>query len=350
MQRRVRRSASLVVSSLVFTVIFGIAGHATAALHRPTYAAGDRWVYILSGSVDTFPGFNASQGTLHFVVTGQADLKVIGPADIAQGNTTVRTVRVDSHTSGFLNGTFNVPGTGSADVTGTFTTDTSEFWEDQAYLTIASHGTTSYVAKVTFFLPTDLLLNVRLDATTSVPSVPSFDLDVGQSATANLATHVELNSTVTFVGRTRSQTNATDVSSTWRREVLSVENVTVEAGTFSSYRLNQTAGNFPGIPFLLAGGNETAYFSNDVGYYTKRDAYQNGTRVGEMRLKSYSYGSTSPSFLSTWFPLILVAVIAAAILLVLLLWRRRKARPQPRTSPPAPPDDQTRGGGNDRAR
>ena len=344
--------ACVVVSSLVLATIFAIAGSVGAALKKPVYTPGDRWVYVLSGSLRSFPGLNASQGNFRFDLTGQVDVKVIGSADVVQGNTSVRTVRVDSHTSGFLNGTFRLPnGTGSVDVTGTFKTDASEFWEDQAYLSVASRSTTSYVAQVTYIVfPTTLLLDLRVNASASFSRVPAFDLDVGQNATTTQTSHLDVNSTVTFFGRTRSQQNATDVTSIWRREVLSRENVTVEAGTFASYRLNQAAGNFPGIPDGVSGANETAYFSNDVGFYVKRVAYSNGTPVSEMRLKSYSYG-VAPSNGLDITNLLLVVAVVAAILVVIVLWRRRKARiPQvasPRTPPAEPPAEK---GGNDRPR
>jgi hypothetical protein len=332
--------------------ILAFLGSAAAALQKPTYASGDRWVYGLAGSVRSFPGLNSSQAGSRFDVNGQVEVKVIGTADLIQGNTSFRTIRVDSHTSGFLNGTFRLPNaTGSVDVTGTFMTDASEFWEDQGYLTVAARSTTSYVAQVTYIIfPTTLVLDLRVNASTKFSRVPTFDLDIGQSATADQTTHLDVNSTVTFFGRTRSQHNATDVSSRWRREVLSRENVTVPAGTFASYRLNQTAGSFPGIPGGVSRGNETAYFSNDVGYYSKRVAYENGTPVAEMRLKSYSYGAPPSGLRFTDFLFPLIAVVGG-VLLAIVLWRRRKARIRDDASRRASPEGpQAKGGGNDRAR
>src|SRR6267143_81404 len=296
--------ACVVVSSLVLATIFAIAGSVGAALKKPVYTPGDRWVYVLSGSLRSFPGLNATQGNFRFDLTGQVDVKVIGSADLVQGNTSVRTVRVDSHTSGFLNGTFRLPnGTGSVDVTGTFKTDASEFWEDQAYLSVASRSTTSYVAQVTYIVfPTTLLLDLRVNASASFSRVPAFDLDVGQNATTTQTSHLDVNS----------------------------------------------AGNLPGIPDGVSGANETAYFSNDVGFYVKRVAYSNGTPVSEMRLKTYSYG-VAPSNGLDITNLVLVFAVVAAILVVIVLWRRRKARiPQaasPRTPPAEPPAEK---GGNDR--
>jgi hypothetical protein len=70
---------------------------------------------------------------------------------------------------------------------------------------------------------------------------------------------------VTFFGETRSLDNETEVSAFWHREVVAAETVTVEAGSFASYELNQSLGTFPGI-LVMTGNNETAYFSNEVGF------------------------------------------------------------------------------------
>ena len=330
-----------------------VAGLADAALRKPTYAAGNQWVYVLDGSLTNFPGFNASQGSFHFGFVGLVYVDVIGFATVQTANGSVSAVRVDSRATGFLNGTFSVPGAGSGQITGSLTTQSTEFWEDQAYLPIESLGTTSYHADVVFVITTPLVLDLRVNATTSFSSLPPFELDLGQNASADFTTHVELNSTFTAFFQTMTSQNVTDVSSTWHRDVLSRENVTVDAGTFSSYKLNQTLGSFPGIPSGLPGaGNETAYWSNDVGFYVKRVAYENGTPAAEMRLRTYSFGAGPPSgFGATQILLIVAVPIAVVILVALLLWRRRKARIQGRASPPAPSaPDGPDVGGNDRAR
>lgn len=337
MRRFVRLGSSLVASLLVCAAILSISGLTRAALEKPTYAAANRWVYVLDGSLRGFPGVNASLiRNIQFGLVGRVEVAVVGPENTSRGGEFVSTVRVDTSASGFLNGTFSVLGGGTAHVTGTFTTFASELWEDQAYLPVESRGTSTYLADVTYFITTQLEAELSLNATTSVATIPPFTLDIGQNATADLATHLDVNSTFTVFGQTTSSSNQTDVSSTWRREVLSLENVTVEAGTFSAYKLNQTLGSFPGIPGGFASGNETAYFSNDVGFYVKRVAYVNGTPFAEMTLKSYSYGS-APSGLSATDILLFVALpIAVALLVLVALWRRRNVRVRARRSPPGP--------------
>ena len=330
-----RAASGLAALVIVSVLLLGTPFTARASLLKPTYAAGDKWVYILDGSITEFPGLNASQiRNLRFDLVGMVDVKVIGPANVVTGNASVPSVRVDTQAMGYLNGSFSVQGGGTAQVTGTFTTDTSEFWEDQAYLPISSNSTTSYRADVTyFFVTTPLAADLRVDASTSISPIPRFDLDVGQSANATLDTHLELNSTFTIFQQTTTMQNSTNVSSGWRRDVLSQETVGVEAGTFSAYKLNQTLGGFPGLPSGVATGNETAYFSNDVGFYVRRTAYENGTPSAEMHLKSYSYGARRPSGLSVTDLLIYVAIpVVVAILIFVVLRRRRKARIQGRVS------------------
>jgi len=350
------RVVSGIVVLLVFcAVVLAASTPARAALKKPMYAAGDQWVYVLEGSLTAFPGFNASQGPFQFGLVGFVYVNVIGPTTVLAGNVSTPSVRVDSRATGFLNGTFPVPGGGgTAQVQGSFTTSSTEFWEDQSYLPIASRGTSSYDADITYgFFTTTLVADLRLNSSTSVTTIPPFELEVGQNATAEQTTHVELNSTFSVFGRTMSSQNETNVSSMWRRDVLSRENVTVEAGTFSAYHLNQTLASFPGIPTgLSGGGNETAYFSNDVGFYVKRVAYENGTPAAEMRLRSYSFGAGPPSgFSATQVFLIIAVPVAIVLLLAFFLRRRRKARIQGRASPrPPSTPDREQEGGTDRAR
>src|SRR5712692_741669 len=349
--KRSIRGISGIVSILVVFAIVSSLPTANGALRKPTYAAGDKWTYVLSGTLAGFPGFNTSQGTFHLGLVGFVYVNVIGSGIVLVNNGSVSAVRVDSRATGFLNGTFSVPGAGNGQISGSFTTTSTEFWEEQAYLPIESLGTTSYHADVTLGITTPLIFDLRVNATTSFASIPPFELDVGQNASAAFTAHVELNSTFTAFFRTMTSNNVTDLSSTWHRDVLSRENVSVEAGTFSAYKLNQTLGSFPGIPSRLSGGgNETAYFSNDVGFYVKRVAYENGTPAAEMRLRSYSFGAGPPSGFSVTQILLIIAVpVAIVLLLALFLWRRRKDRIQGGASPrtPSAPDGQ---GGNDRAR
>src|SRR2546425_6588005 len=178
-----RGVSSIVVLFVLAAAVWAASAPSRAALHKPTYAAGDQWVYVLHASLGTFPGFNASQGAFQFGLVGFVYVNVIGPANVLAGNASIPAIRVDSRATGYLNGTVPVPGgVGTAQLTGSFATSSTEFWEDQSYLSIQSHGTSSYDADVTYIFTTKLVADFRVNATTSVSAIPPFDLDVDQSA------------------------------------------------------------------------------------------------------------------------------------------------------------------------
>src|SRR6266480_1969748 len=183
----------LVISILVVAVFNGMAARAGAALSKPTYAAGDRWVYVLDGSLNAFPNLNASQtGAFHFDLVGRVEVNVLGPSSVLFASLPISVVAVEMNTKGFLNGTFAVPSVGTAQVTGTFTTRTSEIWEDRAYLPIRSNTATSYLADVTlgFGFSTSLTATVRVNASASVATIPPFELEVGASDAPGREFHV----------------------------------------------------------------------------------------------------------------------------------------------------------------
>src|SRR5256885_11716301 len=122
-----RRAAWLLVSVLVVAVFNGMAACAGAALSKPSYAAGDHWVYVLDGSLDGFPNLNSSQtGAFHFDLVGRVEVNVLGPSSVLSGSVPITAVAVDTTASGFLNGTFAAPTVGTAHVTGTFPTRTPQ--------------------------------------------------------------------------------------------------------------------------------------------------------------------------------------------------------------------------------
>lgn len=295
------------------------AGTARAGLSKPAYGAGDRWVYELQGSLGALPGLNASQGgTFELGLTGLVEVDVTG-ADSAG-------VRAETHASGFLNGTFPL-GNASILASGTFTSDSVELWENQDFLPVASNMSSVYTIDVKAFITIQTVLDLWLNATTAYASLPAFDVGVGDSASTAFTSDLELATTFSAFGYGGHTSNQTVVNGTWRRSVLGLENVTVDAGTFPAYRLNQTLGGFPGLASLPAtGANETAWFSNDVGNYVRRVAYVNGTPVAEMRLKSYTYPVAPPGLTLLEISLLAAVAIAAALVIVVLLLRRRKAK------------------------
>lgn len=301
--------------------ILATAGLGHAALEKPRYAAGDRWVYVVVGSLGGLPGLNASAGgAFQLGLSGIVQVDVLGTAPAVGGG-----VQVETRASGFLNGTFAIPGNATIHASGTFSSDTSEVWEGQDYLPVASNSSTAYMIDVTVVITTRVAADVWLNATTSYASLPPFNLSLGDSVSASFTSELTAATSVSLFGFGQHAENRTVVAGVWTRQVLGLENVTVEAGTFAAYRLNESLGAFPGLAAVAPGGgaNETAWFSNDVGNDVRRVAYMNATPVGEMRLKSFTYPA-QPTGLPLPELLLLIAVPIAAILVLLLLVRRRR--------------------------
>jgi hypothetical protein len=274
-------------------------------------------------------------------MNGIVEVDVVGTAQASIGGTSVPAVHVSTQASGYLNGTIEGPGNVTIQVTGSFAADTSELWEDQAYLPVESNSSSSYVIDVKFIVTTQVSADLWLNATTTYASIPAFNLTEGDMATALSITSLDATSSVTFFGNAQRVTNRTSFASVWSRAVVGEGNVTVEAGTFSACRLNESLGNFPGFTGAVpvTGANETAWFSNDVGYYVERTAYVNGTPVAEMRLKSYTYPAAAPGIpLLEWtFVLGVPAAALIAILLIVVARRRRRAARAPEIPKPFVP-------------
>src|SRR3989442_5156308 len=90
-------AALVIVSVLLLDTPFT----ARASLLKPTYAAGDKGVYILDGLITEFPALNASQiRNLRFYLVRIVDVKGIGPANVVTGNASVPSIRIDSQALG----------------------------------------------------------------------------------------------------------------------------------------------------------------------------------------------------------------------------------------------------------
>ena len=303
-------------------VLFGIlAVPGQAALEKPAYDAGDRWVYVLQGSLDRLPGLNASQG-------GVSELGLTGIVQVDVTSADATGVRAETHASGFLNGTFVIPGNTTVRASGTFSSDATELWEGQDFLPVVSNSSTAYAVDVTVVVTAQVTVDLWLNATTSYASLPPFDLDIGESGSTPFTSQLEAATTVSAFGFGQHRENRTTIAGEWTRHVLGRENVSVEAGTFAAYRINQSLGGFPGLAAVVpsSGANETAWFSNETGNYVRRVAYVNGTQVAEMRLKSYTYPAPSRGLGVAEIAGLLAVPVAVVAVLGFLILRRRRAR------------------------
>jgi len=303
------------------------------AVERPTYAIGDRWVYDLEGDLAGLPGLDQlGLGAFTLTVVGRVEVEVVG-LPLVDGTIHVDVVSV---TTGFLNATFDIPGTiFTASVTGSLSAEATERWEPEGYLPIASNSTTTYIGDVAAVIfTTRFVAEIRVNSSSTIVfQAPVFPLDVGNISTAVFSTDLVANTTVTVVGETMSSENATSFASAWRREVLARGNVSVAAGTFDGYWMNQTLSFFPGFGVVAVGenGNETAHYSNDARNYVRRTAYVNGTELGEMRLRSYARAAPGLSLVD----ILLIAAIPSAVAVALVAWlstkrRRKQAGGEPR--------------------
>ncbi len=313
--------AGLLALLLASAGMLGTAEIGRASLEKPSYAAGDRWVYVFQGSLDGLPGLNASEGGgFQLGLNGVVQVDIVGAAPDNPGG-----VIAETQASGFLNGTFAIPNLATVRVSGTFSSDAKEVWEGADYLPVAANTSTRYVIDVSAGIAASVTTDLWLNATTSYGPLPPFNLSVGDSASAPFTSDVRAATSFSAFGFANRIENSTRLTGTWSRQVLGVGNVSVDAGVFSAYRLNQSLSGFPGLAIAgpAFGSNETAWFSNDVGYYVKRTAYVNGTPVAEMELKSH----TGPTGLPLVDLVLIIALpIAAVALLVFVLLRRRKAR------------------------
>jgi len=324
--------------------LLSVSGTASAALERPTYIAGDRWRYALAGALNTFPGLDPGNGMFDLDLAGTVEVEVLGAADANVGGIVVPAVRVATRTSASLSGTISIPDAplpGTVSIRGTLFSNATELWETVGYLPVESDGRSVLGADVTVIVAVHVDVETDFDATTSfVQNVP-FPLDVGQGSVASLSTNLTVRSTITAFGPPIVVENSTSFSTEWKRTVVSQETITVEAGTFSTYKLNQSLalGFIPGLGPVgsIPAGNETAYFSNEVGYYVKRVAYANGTPVSELRLKSYVYAARASPISLLTFALIGGAAVVVAVPFGWLLYHRRKRPTPPPESPPPPP-------------
>jgi hypothetical protein len=110
-------------------------------------------------------------------------------------------------------------------------------------------------------------------------------------------------------------------------EVDGEADITVPAGTFHSYAIRS-----------LGGGTYTKfYYSDQAGYYSKREIYTaQDQKTEEMDLSNYRY-QWSTTFLLIIVGLVLLAAVVIAA--VVIVRRRRRATPPGAPPPPPPPTE-----------
>jgi hypothetical protein len=144
-------------------------------------------------------------------------------------------------------------------------------------------------------------------------SEASFPLSVGKTWTVQLNLSIKIGNGNPFT-----------VATTYSAEVESEVDVSVPAGTYRSATVNETT----------AGAYTKFYYSDQVGYWTKREEYNSNDQKTEERvLVEYRYQSGT----LTLILLIVGGLVAAAVVIgAIVTVRRRRAMRPPGAHPPPP--------------
>jgi hypothetical protein len=283
----------LLIAALAFT-----AAPARAATDKPSWAAGDFWVYAYSSALTG----TAVSGTLRMDVTGSESVMVNG----------------SSYPTYHVAATLTIP-FGSL----TFTLP-ADIWYSSSTLAIVK-----IVATVNLTFGT-VSANSHISISGNPPQIIQWPLTAGAT----------WDSSTTVWAVTTNATGSVRYSSsplTTHFEVQTDATITVPAGTFTTSPLKETT--VGSSSFIIN------YWSPQAGN-TARTESHNGTgqSAGSYNLTSYRYqgGSLFTTVfigLPFWIWLILVVLVVAAVVGVVVLRRRRPpvAAPPPGWSPPEQP-------------
>lgn len=278
--------AALLIASLAF-----VAQPARAEMGRPSWAAGDFWVYSLSS---TDPGSGVPNATLRFDVKGTESVTVNGTA--------YSTYHVAATVSFVLVGTTTFP----ADIW--FSTETLAIVKIRAVLQVSVPG---FDGSGTF------------EISGNPPQTIQWPLRAG--ATWQSST------TVWTVTTNSSGTTYMSVPLTTTFNVQSDATITVPAGTFTTTPVREESGT--------GAGYTINYWSPQVGNWVRVAQYNDSDgNEGNFNLTSSNYQAGNfftavILFLPTWIWLL----IAAAVVVVVVALARRRGRRPARAMPPAEP-------------
>jgi hypothetical protein len=301
------RVAAVVAAMLVAFAFLAAVPSARASMNRPTWTAGDYWVYSFGGNFGNGSAMLSGTGTLRFDVVG-----------------------VEAHA---VNGTSY----SSYHVTATLSIKYSS-------VTISINADLWYSV--------DTLAIVEISAAVNSPPIASFSISGNPPQTIQWPLTAGAHwSSATSVTAKEKFTNGTTIPTYSRLstnfDVLADEQITVPAGTFTTTPLKETATG-------VSAGYVKVYWAPQAGNSARTETYNNtGADKGGYNLTAYNYqgGSflTSVYFgLSGLVWLIILAVVIIVIAAVVVMRRRRPRAPmpmppyqppmqQPYEPPPGPP-------------
>ncbi|MFQ5553427.1 MAG: hypothetical protein ACE5EW_06885 [Thermoplasmata archaeon] len=315
------------------------------SVERPTYTAGDSWVYELNLLTDLDLPENT---TAEFTLTGTSTVTIqrsmmrnIGGAvrDVYEATHVLEASAVGSVSLEFFNTTTNATFTATATVDETAYLDTAglEVWERQTEfsLNVSADLEVSPGVTVTTSIDANGTVDMVLNYTTNTWGFPLAVGNTGEEAfSANGWSYFE----ATLLGNTTSMGSALAFNGTSSFEAVREQTITVDAGQFETVVVANTPGTSETpVPTNIS---TLAYWSSAVGApvrYTVTN--ETGEEQVELALTGYRYQAGGLSILGLPAEIaipILVGIAAVAIILVVVLGRRRRPAMPPPPPPPGP--------------
>jgi hypothetical protein len=299
-----RRIVSLFVGLMV--MLLAMPAVVSAEITVPEFETGDRWTYEVTMEEDGME-FN---GDWTFKVQGEKTVVGHEVYDLSlDGEGTV---------------TMEIPSLGTA--TMDFTVDGYHYVRISDLATVAENMT---LEMSTSFFGLEISIRMFFEMTYDPPLNDfGFPLDVAKEWTSASSVTTTSTFAMTMGGNTTSETNTDTSSQTSGFKCESKESTSVPAGTFESYKINQSEDD---------DGYVHSYVSEKTGMFVKSEIYdENGEPGGVMELKSYSYGAGQDAIvLMDYWWLILLIIIVVAILAGVASVRSRRSKEE---YPPPPPE------------
>lgn len=348
---------------LAFGILVGmiIPGFSSADMGRPVYSSGDRWEYVTEYFLKNFTGDGLLPTKMEVNISGTTLLEVKGLETLPIQGKIVEVVRVRMESSGTTKGNFTMVGpTGnvSGNIAGSFKSHGEDLWEAESYESIQSNLTAHYEYTMTMVdISITYIMSMSINTTNNIVQDDfNYPLGVGNEGLVKIESAVNATIIYEYLGMTTTSTAKVEINTTTNFKCLRTEQVIAEAGTFDSYIVEAGIMNVATSNQTLVStldlissyrSYELIYYSEKVGNYVKRETYnKDDEKIGEMRLKSYSYRHGEAGLylfgihLFLWIPIWIAIVAGIAAWFMLLMRKRKPAKEEEieeKISTPSPP-------------
>ncbi|MFQ5908657.1 MAG: hypothetical protein ACE5JE_07530 [Thermoplasmata archaeon] len=316
-----------------------------ASMERPTYTAGDFWVYNLILPTEVELPENATvtidlAGSSRLTIQGsemrniRGDLRSVYQATHALELSAEGSASIEFFGE-FINATFTA--TVTVDETAYLDTEGLEVWERHTEFdaNVSADLEVAPGATVATSIAANGTVEMAMNYTTNTWGFP---LTVGKTGEEGFNTTGTTHFQFTLLGNQTSESGEIAFDAVSSFEALREETITVPAGEFTTIVVASTpgTGEIP-IPVNLS---TLSYWSSTVGAPVRYAATnETGDVQVEFVLTGYRYQATELSILglpaAVAIP-ILVGIAAVAIILVVVLGRRRRPAMPPPPPPPGP--------------